>query len=61
MAQASLFVEMIEKRQGLKVAAPEEVAWRLGYIDANQLGALARTTPGNSYSEYLLSLLARES
>jgi glucose-1-phosphate thymidylyltransferase len=61
MAQASLFVEMIETRQGLKVAAPEEVAWRLGYIDANQLGALARTTPGNSYSEYLLSLLARES
>jgi len=61
MAQASVFVEMIEKRQGLKVAAPEEVAWRLGYITADQLGALARTTPGNSYSDYLLSLLARES
>lgn len=61
MAQASVFVEMIEKRQGLKVAAPEEVAWRLGYIDGDQLGALARTTAGNSYSEYLLSLLAHES
>lgn len=60
MAQASLFVEMIEKRQGLKVACPEEVAWRLGYIGADRLAALAAEVPGNSYSQYLLSLLAHE-
>ena len=57
---ASLFVEMIEKRQGLKVACPEEVAWRLGYIGADRLAALAAEVPGNSYSQYLLSLLAHE-
>jgi glucose-1-phosphate thymidylyltransferase len=54
---ASSFVHTIEKRQGLKVAAPEEIAWRLGYIDDAQLEALAGRLGKSGYGEYLLRLL----
>jgi glucose-1-phosphate thymidylyltransferase len=60
MLEASLFIETIEKRQGLKIACPEEIAWRMGYIDDGQLVQLAGTTQRSGYGEYLLGLLYRE-
>ena len=58
LIEASLFVQTIEKRQGLKIACPEEVAYRMGYIDAAQLEALARPLEKSGYVRYLLSVLA---
>ncbi len=54
---ASMFIETIEKRQGLKVACPEEIAFRMGYIDAGQLQALADSIGKNPYGNYLKSIL----
>ena len=56
---ASSFIEVIEKRQGLKVAVPEEVAYRMGFIDRDRLSALGQALAGTGYGDYLLSL-ARE-
>lgn len=58
--EASSFIETIEKRQGLKVAAPEEVAFRVGYIDREQLLALAEEMRNNSYGQYLRELAREE-
>ena len=57
MLEASQFIQTIEHRQGLKVAAPEEIAWRLGYIDNDALRALARPMLKNGYGQYLQRLL----
>jgi len=57
LMEAGQFIAMLEKRQGLKVACPEEVAYRSGWIDAAQLEALARPLAGNGYGQYLLKLL----
>ncbi|MCE9686744.1 glucose-1-phosphate thymidylyltransferase RfbA [Shewanella sp. AS16] len=57
MAEASQFIAAIEKRQGLKINCPEEQAYRLGWIDAAQLQALAQPLLKSGYGEYLLSLL----
>jgi len=57
LAQASLFVEAIEARQGLKIACVEEVAYRMGFIDADGLERLAIALGGNDYSRYLMSVL----
>jgi glucose-1-phosphate thymidylyltransferase len=57
LLEASLFVRTIERRQGLKVACPEEIAYRMGYIDATRLEALGRTLGKNGYGQYLLQLL----
>jgi len=57
LLQAINFVEVIESRQGLKIACPEEIAWRMGYIDAAQLERLARRLEKSSYGQYLLDLL----
>lgn len=57
---ASSFIETIEKRQGLKIAAPEEVAYRMGFIDASQVHALAQPMRKSSYGRYLLELVAAE-
>jgi glucose-1-phosphate thymidylyltransferase len=57
MLEASLFVETIEKRQGLKIACPEEVAYRKGYIDAAALQKLAAPFIKNGYGKYLQSIL----
>ena len=57
LISASNFIETIENRQGLKVACPEEIAYRKGYIDAAQLAKLARPLAKNGYGQYLLRLL----
>ena len=61
LLEASQYVQTIEKRQGMKVACPEEIAWRLGYIDDEQLRALATPNLKNDYGKYLIDLLATES
>jgi len=55
---ASTFIETIEKRQGLKIACPEEVAYRMGYIDAAQLRRLAEPLGSSAYGRYLTDLIA---
>lgn len=57
MLQASNFVQTVEKRQGLKIASPEEVAWRMGYIDMNQLEKLAEPLIKSGYGDYLMRIL----
>jgi len=57
LLEASQFIATIEKRQGLKVACLEEVAFRRGYIDASQLEKLAQPLQKNAYGQYLLNLL----
>jgi glucose-1-phosphate thymidylyltransferase len=54
---ASTFIETIEKRQGLKIACPEEIAYRMGYITADQVRAIAQPVRKSAYGEYLLQLL----
>ena len=57
LLEASSFIQIIEKRQGLKIACVEEIAYRLGYIDAAQLERLAAPMRKNGYGQYLLGLL----
>ena len=57
LLEAAHFIETIERRQGLKIACPEEIAYRMGYIDAAQLEKLAAPMRKNSYGEYLLEIL----
>ena len=57
LLEASQFIATLEKRQGLKVACPEEIAFRSGWIDAAQLETLAAPMSKNGYGQYLLSLL----
>ena len=57
LIEASLFVQTLEKRQGLKIACPEEIAYRLGYVDAAGLEALAAPLLKSGYGQYLLGLL----
>ncbi len=59
LAQASNFIQVLEERQGLKVACPEEIAYARGYIDADQLRALAAPMKNNDYGRYLLALAER--
>ena len=54
---ASSFIQTIEKRQGLKVASPDEIAWRLGYVDDAQLGRLAAGLGKSAYGRYLAELV----
>jgi glucose-1-phosphate thymidylyltransferase len=60
LMQASNYIEIIEQRQGLKVACPEEIAYRMGYISAAQLAALAEPMRKNEYGQYLLALIANK-
>jgi len=60
LLEASQFIETIERRQGLKIACPEEAAYRMGFIDAAQLKALAAPLAKSGYGEYLLGLLHRD-
>jgi len=60
MLEASQFIHTIENRQGLKVAAPEEIAWRSGWIDDAQLERLAKPLAKSGYGQYLLRLLTEK-
>ncbi len=58
LLEAATFVEIIERRQGLKISCPEEIAFTLGYIDAEQLTKLGEALKKNEYGQYLLSVAA---
>lgn len=60
LLEASQFVEVLERRQGLKVCCPEEIAWRMKYIDNGQLEMLAQPLAKNGYGQYLLRLLSNK-
>ncbi|MDQ5896000.1 MAG: glucose-phosphate thymidylyltransferase [Pseudomonadota bacterium] len=60
LMEAGQFIATLEKRQGLKVACPEEIAWRRGWIDAAQLERLAQPMLKNGYGQYLKKLLAEQ-
>jgi glucose-1-phosphate thymidylyltransferase len=60
LVDAALFVQTIEKRQGLKINCPEEIAYRMGLIDETQLRCLAEKLGKSGYGEYLLNLLQRD-
>jgi glucose-1-phosphate thymidylyltransferase len=57
LLEASQYIETIERRQGLKIACPEEIAWRLGYIDDAALETQGKALAKNGYGQYLLALL----
>ena len=57
LQQAANYIQAIQDRQGLKVACVEEVAFRMGYIDATQLGNLANGMMKNSFGQYLLDII----
>ena len=57
LLEAAQYIETIERRQGLKIACPEEIAYRLGYIDAAALEKLGQAMAKNGYGQYLLGLL----
>jgi glucose-1-phosphate thymidylyltransferase len=59
LLEASLFIQTVEKRQGLKIACPEEIAFNLGFIDAVQLRALAKPLASTDYGKYLLRTAER--
>ena len=61
LLEAALFIETLEKRQGLKICCPEEIAFRKGYIDAARIEALAAPLAKNGYGKYLLDLLKETS
>jgi glucose-1-phosphate thymidylyltransferase len=57
LLEASQFVHALEKRQGLKIACPEEISWRNGWIDTGQLKKIAKSLEKSGYGEYLLQLI----
>jgi glucose-1-phosphate thymidylyltransferase len=57
LLEAATFVSVLEARQGLKVACPEEIAWRMGHITADQLRRLAEPLKNNGYGQYLLEVI----
>ncbi|AFA71857.1 glucose-1-phosphate thymidylyltransferase RmlA [Gordonia polyisoprenivorans VH2] len=59
LLDAGNFVRTVEQRQGLKIAVPEEIAWRRGYLDDDQLAARAEQLRKSGYGDYLLDILAR--
>jgi glucose-1-phosphate thymidylyltransferase len=60
LLQAGQFIQTIEERQGLKIACPEEIAFRMGWIDADQLARLAQRLRASSYGDYLCRILAEQ-
>jgi glucose-1-phosphate thymidylyltransferase len=60
LMEAANFVEIIQRRQGLKISCPEEIAYKLGYIDAAQVEAVAAGLKQNEYGKYLLKMLEQK-
>jgi len=60
LLQAANFVQTMEERQGLRISCPEEIAWRQGWIDAEDVRRMGRAMDNNNYGRYLLSLVRRE-
>ncbi|WP_295544591.1 sugar phosphate nucleotidyltransferase, partial [uncultured Pseudacidovorax sp.] len=60
LLEAGQFIATLEQRQGLKIACPEEIAWRAGFIDAAQVEKLATPLKKNGYGQYLMRLLREE-
>jgi glucose-1-phosphate thymidylyltransferase len=60
LLDAAHFIRVVEERQGLKIACPEEIAYRMGFIDAEQLARLAEPLKKSGYGSYLLGLLSRQ-
>ncbi|MBK7858073.1 MAG: glucose-1-phosphate thymidylyltransferase RfbA [Archangiaceae bacterium] len=58
LMEASQYIQIIEQRQGLKVACPEEIAWRMGFIDAEAVARAAEPMKKNEYGQYLLALIS---
>ncbi|MCF6291029.1 MAG: glucose-1-phosphate thymidylyltransferase RfbA [Desulfobacterales bacterium] len=57
LLDAAVFLRVVEERQGMKIACPEEIAYRMGFIDADQVRELARPLENNGYGRYLLRLI----
>ena len=57
LLEAGQFIATLEHRQGLKIACPEEISWRSGWIDSEQLARLAQPLSKNGYGQYLQRLL----
>ncbi len=57
LLEAGQFIATLEHRQGLKIACPEEIAWRNGFIDADRLESLAGPLAKSGYGQYLMGLL----
>lgn len=57
LIEASNFIATIEERQGLKVSCPEEIAYRKGFVDAEQVKVLAEPLKKNTYGQYLLKMI----
>lgn len=57
LIEASTFIQTVERRQGLKICCPEEIAWRMGYITETQLGRLAGQMKNSGYGAYLLKII----
>jgi glucose-1-phosphate thymidylyltransferase len=60
LLQASMFIEAIQQRQGLMISCPEEIAYRMGYINLEQICALGNTLAGNSYGQYILDIARQD-
>ena len=60
LIDAGMYIETFEKRQGLKIGCPEEIAWRNGWIDDEALEQIAFNLKKNSYGQYLIRLLKDE-
>jgi glucose-1-phosphate thymidylyltransferase len=57
LLEAGQFIATLERRQGLKIACPEEIAWRMNFIDSQQLARLAEPLAKSGYGQYLLRLI----
>jgi glucose-1-phosphate thymidylyltransferase len=60
LMQAGSFVQAVQERQGMMISCPEEIAFRMGFIDGEQLGHLARAMADNDYKRHLLRILEAE-